>query len=187
VSKGREEACKTFVEQTKQLITLASAFIFAPAAVQIVLQLASWYWLIFAEGFFIVSVLAGYVALASIAGSQHKGEFDVHNANAKWSGLIQFFAYVIGLVIFLIWFQTQPPKPRVDGATMEPPPPVTNTPPPSGTPTPTPTPMPTPTPTPTPESTKMPEPEAKPPTPPQAEGRRPRVARRRGSRRCRCR
>jgi hypothetical protein len=110
--KNGEEACKTFVEQTKQLITLASAFIFAPAAVQIILQLSIGKRLIIAEIFFIASVLAGYVALGSIAGSQHKGEFNVHNRNAKWSGLLQFFAYLAGLVLFILWFTSQPLKPQ---------------------------------------------------------------------------
>jgi hypothetical protein len=108
--KNGEEACKTFVEQTKQLIALASAFIFAPAAVQILLQLSIGKLLVIAEVLFIFSVLSGYVALGAIAGSQHKGEFNVHNSNAKWSGLAQFFTYLAGLLVFMFWFINQPPK-----------------------------------------------------------------------------
>ena len=108
--KNGEEACKTFVEQTKQLITLASAFIFAPAAVQILLQLSIGKLLVIAEVLFIVSVLAGYVALGAVAGSQHKGEFNVYNSNARRSGLVQFFAYLAGLLFFMFWFMNQPPK-----------------------------------------------------------------------------
>ena len=111
--KNGEEACKTFVEQTKQLITLASAFIFAPAAIQIILQLSFGKLLVIAEILFIASVLAGYVAMGSIAGSQHKGDFNVHNANAKFSGLLQFFTYLVGLVLFIFWFTSQPLKPPV--------------------------------------------------------------------------
>jgi len=32
VPEGKKEACKTYLEQTKLLVTLASAFLFAPAA-----------------------------------------------------------------------------------------------------------------------------------------------------------
>jgi len=32
VSDSKKEACKTYIEQTKLLVTLASAFLFAPAA-----------------------------------------------------------------------------------------------------------------------------------------------------------
>ena len=107
--EGRKEAVKTYIEQTKLLVTLASAFLFAPpaligilkdrAAVQITAaQLGS---LIAAELCFIVSVLAGYIVLATISGWQHLGKFDVYRLGTQLWSRVQFFSYLVGLMIFL--------------------------------------------------------------------------------------
>lgn len=75
----RKEACKTYIEQTKLLVTLASAFVLAPVAfvgyvrndksLQI-LSAAEIKGLMGAEGLFILSVLVGYVVLGGLAGTQ---------------------------------------------------------------------------------------------------------------------
>ena len=99
---SRKEACKTFVEQTKLLVGLASAFVVAPAAVVAVSKLRIDKWIIMAEILFIVSVFSGYIALGAIAGSQHKGEFNVYNDNIKWAGRIEFFHIYLGFAFLCI-------------------------------------------------------------------------------------
>jgi heme A synthase len=101
--ENKKEACKTFIEQTKLLVTLASAFVVAPAAVVAVSKLRIDKWIIVAEVLFILSVLFGYIALGAIAGSQHKGEFNVYNENVKWAGRFEFCAYLLGLCFFMYW------------------------------------------------------------------------------------
>lgn len=66
---GGQEVCRTFIEQTKLLVTLASAFVVAPAAVLAFSQLRFAWLIVFGEALFILSVLAGYVALGAVAGS----------------------------------------------------------------------------------------------------------------------
>jgi hypothetical protein len=108
---GPREACKTYIEQTKLLVALASAFIVAPAA------LVPWiagkeripfdppeaavHLLFAAELSFIVSVLMGYVVLATIAGFQQLNKFDVNRSATKWSSRLQIVAYLVGLFIFV--------------------------------------------------------------------------------------
>ncbi len=109
VSEGRKEAVKTYIEQTKLLVTLASAFLFAPAGLIAILKDRSAShltfeqigWFIGAEICFIVSVIGGYIVLATIAGSQDAGKFNVYRPATVAASLCQFFAYVAGLVIFL--------------------------------------------------------------------------------------
>jgi len=103
----KKEATKTFVEQTKVLVTLASAFVIAPAVVKAILDLAIDRWLMSAEVLFVLSVLAGYIALGSVAGTQHKGQFDVYAPNVTWSGRVQFFSYFFGLCLFFFWLVSQ--------------------------------------------------------------------------------
>jgi len=109
ISEGRKEACKTYLEQTKLLVTLASAFLFAPAGLVALLKdrtaAGAKYehigWLISAEVLFVISVLSGYVALGSLAGSQDREEFDVYRSSVRYASLTQFAAYLAGLVIFV--------------------------------------------------------------------------------------
>lgn len=107
---GQKEAVKTYIEQTKLLVTLASAFLFAPAGLVGILkdkvgaglsnnQLA---WFVWSEVLFIVSVLAGYVVLASLAGSQADEAFDVYRCATRLSSIVQFGSYVLGLFVFMI-------------------------------------------------------------------------------------
>ncbi len=109
VSEGRKEACKTYIEQTKLLVTLASAFLFAPPSlvamlkdkVAVGLTNTGTCWLIVAESLFVGSVLSGYVVLGSLAGSQDDGSFNVFRGATRFFSLIQFLLYVVGLIVFI--------------------------------------------------------------------------------------
>jgi hypothetical protein len=106
---GKKEACKTYLEQIKLLVTLSSAFLFAPAGLIAILKdkpvagltHAQFAWFVVAEIFFIVSVLAGYVAVGGLAGSQDEGDFDVFRPAIRFFSLVQFGFYVLGLVVFV--------------------------------------------------------------------------------------
>jgi len=110
IPEGRKEACKTYLEQTKLLVTLASAFLFAPAGLVGILKdrtsaglkYLDVGWLIAAEVLFVASVLLGYVALGSLAGSQDREEFDVYRHATRIASLGQFLTYLAGLCAF-IW------------------------------------------------------------------------------------
>jgi hypothetical protein len=107
---GKKEACKTYVEQTKLLVTLASAFLFAPAGLVAILKdrapanidKGGIVWFAVVEGFFVASILLGYVVLGSLAGSQDRDEFDVFRPATRVTSLLQFLFYVIGIVMFII-------------------------------------------------------------------------------------
>lgn len=103
-SNHRQEACKTFIEQTKLLTSLASAFIIAPAVVLDLLGVVLVWPIIGAEVLFVISVLAGYIAMGAIAGTQNKGDYDVYRPAVRISGLIQFFTYLAGIALFGYWF-----------------------------------------------------------------------------------
>jgi len=96
----KNEACKSYLEQTKLLVTLASAFIIAPAVFYEAIDLANW-WNIIMELCFILSVLAGYVVFGSISGTQYNGGFYVHRRAAKYSSFFQIGSYLLGLGIFI--------------------------------------------------------------------------------------
>lgn len=106
-SPGRQDACKTFLEQTKQLTTLASTFLFAPAAfVTLTKDLAALhqsttiYWFLGAEACFLLSVVFGYVTIGTIAGTQNNGTYDVFRKATRICALIQFATYLIGILVF---------------------------------------------------------------------------------------
>jgi hypothetical protein len=106
-STGRQESCKTYIEQTKLLVTLASAFVAAPVALIPLLRgsgaalagdaLSPFF---YSEAGFIGSILLGYLALGSVAGSQHKDEFDVYRPTTMWVSRVQIAAYLLGLYFF---------------------------------------------------------------------------------------
>jgi heme A synthase len=106
---GRLEALKTFIEQTKLLVSLASGFILAPPAVLTflrkpdghVLFLIPWKRFLGAEGLLIASILAGYVVLGTIAGSQHTGDYDVHRTATRVASVLQLVLYLAGIIVFL--------------------------------------------------------------------------------------
>lgn len=106
---GKADAVKTFVEQTKLLVTLASGFLVAPAAAvslfksfdktqatHISLRL-----FFSAEIMLIFSVVMGYMVLGSIAGSQYSGEFNVYRPATRILSLLQLFSYLGGLFCFV--------------------------------------------------------------------------------------
>lgn len=101
---NHQEACKTYIEQTKLLTTLASGFIVAPAVVPDLLKVAAIGPIVGAEILFVISVLAGYLAIAAIAGSQHIGEYNVYRPAVRVFGLAQFLAYLGGIALFGYWF-----------------------------------------------------------------------------------
>lgn len=108
--ENRIEACKTYVEQTKQLLTLASAFLIVPAGLMALLTDKGVSLLparikclfLLSEVCFVGSVLAGYVVLATIAGSQAKGLFDVYRGATRLSSFAQLGGYIGGLAVF-VW------------------------------------------------------------------------------------
>lgn len=107
--EGRKEAVKTFSEQTKILITLASGFVLAPPAVLTLFRkpdgkaMPSLPWGRFgwAEGLLVASILAGYGVLSTIAGSQHQGIFNVHRTATRACSILQITLYLAGVVLFL--------------------------------------------------------------------------------------
>lgn len=107
--EGRKEALKTFIEQTKILITLASGFVLAPPAVLSFLRRPEgkpapalpWARFTCAEGLLVASILAGYLVLSTIAGTQHQGIYDVHRPATRICSLLQIGFYLGGVVLFL--------------------------------------------------------------------------------------
>jgi hypothetical protein len=107
---GKKEACKTYIEQTKLLVTLASAFLVAPAALVTILNgkdatdldECEIIWFLSIEILFIFSVLSGYCVLGSLAGSQDQGSFDVFRTATRWLSLLQFVSYILGIFVFVM-------------------------------------------------------------------------------------
>lgn len=115
--EGRKEALKTFIEQTKILITMASGFVLAPPAVLSFLRkplpapspgcaappapAIPWHRFELSEFLLGVSVLFGYLVLSTIAGSQHQGNYDVHRLATRICSLVQIGLYLAGVILFL--------------------------------------------------------------------------------------
>jgi hypothetical protein len=107
VPEGKKEACKTYVEQTKLLVTLASAFLVAPVAVfgllrgqaRVITATRELWFFGGSEFCFVVSVLLGYAVLGTLAGSQDEGEFDVYRRATQVLSLLQISAYIGGLAL----------------------------------------------------------------------------------------
>jgi hypothetical protein len=106
---GQKESVATYIEQTKLLVTLSSAFLLAPAGLLALMKdrsglpIDNWQtlWFVAAELFFIASVLAGYVVLATIAGWQALGRFDIYRPATMRASLFQIFLYLAGLGVFI--------------------------------------------------------------------------------------
>ena len=109
-TEGKKEATKTYLAQTTLLVTLSSAFLFAPAGLLAVLAEKRPFridppdvWLFLcAELLFVFSVICGYVAIGSLAGSQDQGFFDIYRASTRFFSLLQFVLYLFGLGVFVI-------------------------------------------------------------------------------------
>ena len=108
--ENKKEAIRTYIEQTKLLVTLASAFLLAPAGLVAVFKerasvgitTAEAIAFVVAEGAFVASVLIGYVVMGTIAGSQDDGSFDVYRPATRWFSLAQFGLYLAGLIVFIV-------------------------------------------------------------------------------------
>lgn len=98
---NRVESSKTYLEQTKLLVTLSSAFLLPPAFVYTVLKTSSLSLAIITECCFAISATCGYVVFGSIAGSQRAGTYDVYRRATRTFSLIQFSFYLIGIVMFV--------------------------------------------------------------------------------------
>lgn len=99
----KKDACATFIEQTKLLVTLASTFILAPAAFVALLKekefpLPLFVW---SEVCFIASVIGGYLTLATIAGWQNEGKYDVYRPGTRIASACQFVLFLVGCFLFL--------------------------------------------------------------------------------------
>ncbi|MEI7491323.1 MAG: hypothetical protein WCK92_07990 [Bacteroidota bacterium] len=109
ISDGKKEACKTYIEQTKLLVTLSSAFLFAPIGLFTLLKDKTAIgitgcllgWLIVMEIVFVLSVLFGYVVHGTIAGSQNDNSFNVFRTATMVFSLLQLGSYLSGMVIFV--------------------------------------------------------------------------------------
>jgi hypothetical protein len=107
---GKQEAVKTYVEQTKLLVTLASGFVLAPAAAVSFFRPSgpqpaphlSVNLFVIAEILLILSVLSGYLVLGSIAGSEHSEEFNVYRRATRILSVLQVLLYLAGLCFFVI-------------------------------------------------------------------------------------
>ncbi|CDZ68155.1 Hypothetical protein NGAL_HAMBI2605_64390 [Neorhizobium galegae bv. orientalis] len=107
----RKESVKTYIEQTKLLVTLASAFVVAPTALvsvvkdRLAVPLSSeqLFTFVAAEILFILSVLLGYVVLGTLAGSQVRGEYWVYRNATMRSSLFQIGFYLAGLLAFMVF------------------------------------------------------------------------------------
>jgi hypothetical protein len=110
VSDEKQEACKTYIEQTKLLVTLASAFLLAPAAIiglvrpsaGPAISIIEWRLAITTEGLLIASVLCGYVVLATLVGSQYDGTFNVYRTATRVSSLLQIGMLLAAMVLLAL-------------------------------------------------------------------------------------
>jgi hypothetical protein len=96
--EGEKAAVNTYIEQTKLLVTLASALIVVPTLVENKFPSGSAVPICMSVGSAVTSVLAGYVVLATISGYQHLGRFDVHRPATRVSSIVQIVAYLVGMI-----------------------------------------------------------------------------------------
>ncbi|MBY3537583.1 hypothetical protein HFN68_32585 [Rhizobium laguerreae] len=109
--EDRKESIKTYVEQTKLLVALASAFVFAPAVLTSAIKgevtravSDEQFWtFVAAEVLFVLSIMTGYVVLGTIAGSQVRGEHWVYRRETVLSSFVQIGTYVVGLTVFIVF------------------------------------------------------------------------------------
>ena len=104
---NKQEACRTYVEQTKLLVTLASAFVVVPAGIlaldpaRLGAVRACVCHIVAAEICFVVSVLAGYIVLGTVAGSQFNGSYNVYRPATMITSWVQILTYLGGLSLFV--------------------------------------------------------------------------------------
>ncbi len=101
--EDKKEAVKTYIEQTKLLVTLSSAFIIPPAVMYVTVKGFSLQLLVITEVLFVISTVLGYIVLGTIAGSQDKGEYNVYRQATRVFSLLEFLFYLLGLTMFVIF------------------------------------------------------------------------------------
>lgn len=106
----KKDAVKTFSEQTKVLISLASAFVIAPAAALAVIGNINHALFVLGELAFVFSVFFGYIVFGTLAGSQHNGEYNVYRKATRYSSIIQILLFLAGLVLFMVMVIEATPK-----------------------------------------------------------------------------
>ncbi len=95
-----KDSVKTYIEQTKVLISLASAFVVAPAAAVVLISSANLTLFLVSEGAFVLSVLCGYVVFSTISGQQFKNNYNVYNCLTRCASWLQLVAFLAGLGVF---------------------------------------------------------------------------------------
>ena len=98
----KKQACKTYIEQTKHLATLASGFIIPPAIILAFIQNVNLIFFILSEVSLIFSVVLSYVVMGCIAGSQDQGTYDIYRPATRIFSLLQFLSYIMGLTFFFL-------------------------------------------------------------------------------------
>jgi len=109
IPEEKKEACKTYIEQTKLLVTLASGFLVAPAGLVVILKNSSTVGVeshhlclfLWSEILLVMSVIMGYIVLGTITGSQDDGSFNVFRPATRVFSIIQFIFYLAGIAIFI--------------------------------------------------------------------------------------
>lgn len=101
--ENKKEAVKTFIEQTKLLVTLSSAFIIPPAVMYVTIKGFSLKLLVITECLFVLSTILGYVVLGTITGSQNNGEYNVYRPATMRFSLLEFLLYLGGLIVFIFF------------------------------------------------------------------------------------
>lgn len=105
----KKEECKAYIKQTKLYMTSTPVFLFASAALVIILKDknvaglddSTLVWFVAAEVLFVSSVLSGYIVLSSLARSQGDGSFDVFCRATRLFSALQFRLFVFGIVCFI--------------------------------------------------------------------------------------
>jgi hypothetical protein len=122
----RKEACKTYIEQTKLLVALASAFIIAPVALFAfarndkglpIIRSQELHLILSADVVFVLSVLLGYIVLGAVAGSQNDGSYNVYRPATRLFSILQLMSYLAGLILFalLVIHVFRSPMPSLSG------------------------------------------------------------------------
>jgi hypothetical protein len=108
VLERKRDACLTYIEQTKLLVSLASVFVLAPggllaldATARAAIKDSLWFLLV-SQGLFVSSVVLGYLTLGALAGSQDRGEYDVYRPATRNLSLASLITYLIGLGVFVV-------------------------------------------------------------------------------------
>ncbi len=109
-NEDHKEASKTYLEQTKLLIALASSFIVAPAVLFKDLIELNLYLTLLMELCYVSSVILGYVVVGTITGEQFNGTYNVYRSATRNFSIAQLATYLIGLGV-LIFIFLHPQKP----------------------------------------------------------------------------